>query len=257
MEPRLGPAIGALLKEARTAQALSLNDVQEALHVNLKYLQALENDDYGALPPGVYARGLIRQYAAFVGLDPTEILARYGRARPPEREVVRPALQPIDRPPLVSLKAIVTVLVVAVCIGLFGYLQAQYNSLSRSLDTSGAAVTPPALPTPGLLAQSQLLTPFPTGTPVPAPTATVAPTPIAGVMLEARTTDRTWLQVWVDGSSVLAETLPVGAARTFTARQGIRLRAGNAAGVQVSVNGVPQPSLGAPNQAVEATWTLG
>ena len=256
MEMGLGPSIGALLRRARSERALSLADIQQALRVSPKYLQALESDDYAGLPPGVYARALIRQYSAYLGLDPMELLARYGRARPLERDTVRPALPTLDRPPLVSLKAIVTVLIVASCVGLFAYLQAQYNSFARSVEAGGGGVTPPALPTQTGRSVSALLTPFPTATSIPPPTAAPTPTPVSGVVVEARTTERSWVQVWVDGVSVLAETLPSGTSRTFTARQGVRLRVGNAGGVEIAVNGVGQGPLGLRGQAAEAAWTL-
>ncbi|MBI4213960.1 MAG: DUF4115 domain-containing protein [Chloroflexi bacterium] len=257
MDAGLGPSIGALLRQARGEKALSLADVQQTLRVSQRYLQALEADDYAALPPGVYARALIRQYAALLGLDPTELLARYGRARPVERDIVRPALPAMDRPPIVSLKAIVTVLVVATGVGLFAYLQAQYNSLARSLEAGGGAVTAPALPTQTGRSVSALLTPFPTATSPPPPTSLPSPTPVTGLLLEARTTERSWVQVWVDGNPALAETLPSGTLRTFSGRQGIRLRVGNAAGIEISVNGVPQGPLGQRGQAAEATWIVG
>lgn len=254
-EPRFTPSVGEQLKRTRAELALSLADVQEALHIRQRHIQALETDDYAALPPSVYARALIRHYAEFLGLDPSQLLARYGQARPSERETVRPALPPLERPPLVSLKAIVTVLVVASCVGLFGYLQAQYNSFARSVELETGGVTPPALATPSSRSVSPLLTPFPTEMPAPPPTPAPSATAVSGVVLETRTLERSWVQVWVDGTSVLAETLPGGTARTFTGRQGIRLRVGNAAGVEVAVNGIPQGPLGSRGQAVEATWT--
>ncbi|MSQ23831.1 MAG: helix-turn-helix domain-containing protein [Chloroflexi bacterium] len=252
METGLSPSIGTLLKQARVVRALTINDIQDELRVRQRYLVALEADDLGALPPGVYARALIRQYAAFLGLDPFELLARYGRARPIERDSVRPSLPVLDRPPLVSLKAVVTVLVVASCIGLFVYLQAQYNSYTRSVD-NGGGVTQSALPT--TKGRSALLTPFPTAVIVP-PTAAALATPVSGLVVEARAIDRSWIEAWVDGSSAMAETLPGGSLRTFTGRHGIRLRVGNAGGVEVLVNGVSQGTLGQRGQAVEAAWTF-
>ena len=246
-----------MLRQTRAERALSLADVQQTLRVSQRYLQALEADDYAALPPGVYARALIRQYSAFLGLDSMDLLARYGRVRPVERDFVRPSLPSGDRPPLVSLKAIVTVLVIASCVGLFAYLQAQYNSYARSVvEAGGGAVTAPALPTQTGRSVSPLLTPFPTLTIPPLATSLPSPTPVSGVVLEARTTERSWIQVWVDGSPAFAETLPSGTLRTFTAKQGIRLRVGNAAGVDVLINGVPQTPLGSRGQAAEATWTV-
>src|SRR5262245_48762331 len=99
METGLGPSIGSLLRQARNERALSLADVQQALRVSPRYLQALGSDDYAGLPPCVYARALIRQYASYLGLDAMELLARYGKARPLERDTVRPALPSIERPP--------------------------------------------------------------------------------------------------------------------------------------------------------------
>jgi hypothetical protein len=62
------------------------------------------------------------------------------------------------------------------------------------------------------------------------------------------------MEVWVDGRSVMAETVQTGFTRSFTAEQQVRMRVGNAAGVQVVVNGATQGPLGGRGQAVDAFW---
>ena len=256
MDTGLSPSIGTVLRQARSERALSFADVQQALRVSQKYLQALESDDYAGLPPGVYARALIRQYAVYLGLDPQDLLVRFGRIRPAERDTVRPALPSPERTRTIPLRAVVGVVVAIFCVGVFGYLQAQYNSFARSVEAGGGGVTAPALPTQTGRSVSALLTPFPTATSLPAPSITPIPTPVSGVVVEARTTERSWIQAWVDGASVLAEIVPSGSSKTFAARQGVRLRVGNAGGVEIVVNGVGQGPLGARGQATEATWSL-
>ncbi len=69
--------LGNLLREAREARGLSLADAQEATRINSRYLQALEEGQYGSLPSQVHVRGYLRNYAKFLSLDPNPILSRF------------------------------------------------------------------------------------------------------------------------------------------------------------------------------------
>jgi hypothetical protein len=66
--------------------------------------------------------------------------------------------------------------------------------------------------------------------------------------------ERSWLQVWADNRPVFAENAPAGTTRTFTADEAIRMRVGNAGGVDVTVNGDHQGRLGSAGQALEVSW---
>lgn len=89
--------LGPWLRRTREARDLSLNEVEEALRIRKRYLQALEVGDYAALPGPIQARGFIRNYARFLQLSVEEALARY------EAEVVgrpfQPRMQSIDLRP--------------------------------------------------------------------------------------------------------------------------------------------------------------
>jgi len=69
--------LGHILREARETKGFSLEDVQEEIRINAKYLKSLEDGDYSALPTPVHVRGFLRNYARFLGLDPKPLLDRY------------------------------------------------------------------------------------------------------------------------------------------------------------------------------------
>jgi cytoskeleton protein RodZ len=248
------PTVGEILRRARLERRISLSEVESELHVRLRYLQALETDDYSVLPPSVYTRALVREYAKFLGLDPSQVLDRSVPMRPEDRNPIRPAIGPLDKPPIVSWKAISTVAVVAMCAGLFMYLYYQYSSFATSIGEIDQ--TPPLATAPSAAGRPipTVIAAFPTFTPTSAPQPTAPPTPIAGLVLEARLVDRSWVQVWVDDRSVVAENMPAGTTRSFTADRSIRMRVGNAGGVDVTVNGQNQGRLGTAGQQLEATW---
>lgn len=66
--------IGEVLREAREEQGLSLDDIQEITKIQKRYLVAIEQDDFHALPGRFYARAFIKEYAYAVGLDPEIVL---------------------------------------------------------------------------------------------------------------------------------------------------------------------------------------
>jgi cytoskeletal protein RodZ len=81
--PREAPAtFGDALRQARRARGLSLEDAERETHIPFKYLAALEDQEYGALPTPVYARGVLRAYARFLELDPEPLLAEFRPPRP-------------------------------------------------------------------------------------------------------------------------------------------------------------------------------
>lgn len=77
--------LGAILREERESQGLSLEEVRETTHINLRYLTAIENGDFSQLPGEVYRRGFLRSFAEAVGADPGDILARYEELRAAEK----------------------------------------------------------------------------------------------------------------------------------------------------------------------------
>lgn len=73
--------IGGLLRDAREAQGMTLEDVERVTKIRRRYLGAIENGDFSQVPGEVQLRGFMRNYAAAVGLDPGAIIGRYLESR--------------------------------------------------------------------------------------------------------------------------------------------------------------------------------
>lgn len=65
---------GPILREARLHKGLSLMEAQQATKIRQSFLAALEEDDYTILPPPVYVRGFIKNYATYLGLEGQEMV---------------------------------------------------------------------------------------------------------------------------------------------------------------------------------------
>lgn len=82
--------IGVLLKEAREEKGFTLDNIQEKTKIQKRYLVAIEQDDFSALPGKFYARAFIKEYAEAVDLDPEVVLANFKEEKDiPEEEPVK------------------------------------------------------------------------------------------------------------------------------------------------------------------------
>ena len=69
----MAESIGSTLKQRREARHLSIEQAAEQTRLRKYYLQALENDDLSAIPSMVQARGFLRIYTEFLGLNLDEL----------------------------------------------------------------------------------------------------------------------------------------------------------------------------------------
>ena len=70
-------SFGETLRRERELRQISLREISEATKINLRYLDALERDDFRHLPGGVFNKGFVRAYAQFVGIDPETMVTAY------------------------------------------------------------------------------------------------------------------------------------------------------------------------------------
>lgn len=73
----MAPTIGETLRKARTERGVELSEVERATKIRAKFLKAMEEDRWGALPAPVYARGFLDIYARYLGLDQQALLDEY------------------------------------------------------------------------------------------------------------------------------------------------------------------------------------
>ncbi len=104
--------IGSQLRAARESQNLTLEQVFKATRIKQPFLEAIEANQFQALPGPVQARGFVRSYANYLGLDGEHLASALDADRTPASDV-RPltpppvAQQPIVTPPPASTKPIV------------------------------------------------------------------------------------------------------------------------------------------------------
>jgi cytoskeleton protein RodZ len=86
---------GTMLREAREARRITLEEAAKKLHLSVKQIAALEQDDYKTLPGSTYVRGYLRSYSQLLGLPADRVLETYNKlVAPPE-----PIAPPVSTPP--------------------------------------------------------------------------------------------------------------------------------------------------------------
>lgn len=83
--------LGQRLKAAREAQKLTLEKAFQATRIRVTYLRALEDDDLSVMPSPVQARGYLRNYAEYLGLNLDQLLEEVRASQKNAREVIPPA----------------------------------------------------------------------------------------------------------------------------------------------------------------------
>lgn len=71
--------LGARLVRAREARGLTLEDAERDTRISRRYLQALESEQFEVIPAPVYARGFLRSYSQYLGLDAKTMLELFPR----------------------------------------------------------------------------------------------------------------------------------------------------------------------------------
>ena len=102
MNARAGLASpGLLLRGAREARGLSIEEVADRLRLNVALVLAMEEDRLGLLGPPVFARGHVRNYATLVGASEREVMEAFEAGEVPEPTFL-PAL---DRTPVIRRRS--------------------------------------------------------------------------------------------------------------------------------------------------------
>jgi cytoskeletal protein RodZ len=88
---------GVLLKEARIQKHITLEDVEVHTKIRKKFLEAIENDTYALLPSMSYAKGFVKNYAEYLGMNSEVVMAFFRRQN---AEISRSSLLPkgVDEP---------------------------------------------------------------------------------------------------------------------------------------------------------------
>jgi cytoskeletal protein RodZ len=139
--------VGDRLRDARELRGLDLYRVERDTKIRHKFLEALEAGEYAELPGDVYARGFLRNYASYLGLDADEIVDEWRTESGPQAggTSLLAAPQPIVLPRRglflqTSHFILIGVVVVVATIGIyFGYQLTRWLSYPTLKVTSPVA----------------------------------------------------------------------------------------------------------------------
>lgn len=99
-------ALATILQRRREQLEITLSEAEQATRIRSKYIEAIETGDYDTLKDDVYARGYVKNYADYLGLDPKPILKMYDAERAGQREMKRQSIKQNRRPIQLGLKPI-------------------------------------------------------------------------------------------------------------------------------------------------------
>ncbi len=272
--------IGARLQRQRQLLGLSLDDVERHTHLRRHYLKALEFGDLENLPSPVQGRGMLSNYAAFLGMDPEPLLLRFAEAlqaqlavrqaaRPPAPErtpAPGPRLPaPLDRifsgEMLVVLFSVIflTAFVIWAAIRIFAMQTQEQPSptapsiasvlLADPTETPTATPRPPSPTAPAVIPATPIL-------PEGALQVTAPPGSSSQVQVYITIRQRAWMRVTVDGEIEFEGRVQPGTAYQYVGDETVEILTGNGAGLQIFFNQQDLGPLGFSGQVVNRIYSL-
>lgn len=124
--------IGEILKKARLEKKLEFEEIEKTLKIRKKFLTALEENAWDKLPSLPYIKGFLRNYSAYLGLKPEEMVAIFRRQfQEKDKTKLLPSglTNPINEPVFhITPKLTVTFVISIFLLLFFGYLFLQYKT---------------------------------------------------------------------------------------------------------------------------------
>jgi cytoskeleton protein RodZ len=239
--------IGQLLKNSREEKGITVADVAKGLFITKRIIGAIESGDWDDLPPPVYVKAFVTQYAALLHIaDAVEAELALTVSQPlPEAQRVTTAMLNEGAPkPRGPAKKIIAGTAIAGIVVVFFIVR---NVSKSTLDAPPVGTTPvtPSVeePVPAPSVQTAPVTPPVQSTSVPSVEPTPAPVQEQGrpVPEEKKLTilchERTWVRIVIDGEERKEFMLNPKDAVMLSARERFDLVIGNAGGVALLYNG--------------------
>ena len=234
--------VGAKLRQERIGRGFTIADIARETRIPSRYLEAIEADNYESLPGLVFARNFVRQFAQALDFDPDPLIAELPKLDESTIRLPDPPARPrssyqTDR----RLHSGVWLGLAAVAaIGAWFHF-------NRSVPPSAAPVARTTLAAQAAPAPQ-----------TPPPSAVIPePAPSAAVQVVITAHQPAWVQVSADGKNTFTGTLQPDESKQISAAEQVKLVAGNAGGLTVSLNGKTLQSLGSIGQVRVLRLTAG
>jgi len=235
-------SLGQELKRERELRGISLREIAESTRINLRFLQALEEDKLNVIPGPFFVRAILRSYAKSIGIDEHQVLNKYQEmytfkeqlqyGESPERPRPRPR-------PLSQLFIRKRVRIAALAGAIIGLGLALIYILLLAPEKKRPVPAKSAQPVAQVEAPKQ----------IPPPEPQPVAEEIQGLRLEMLFIEETWLHIYADGQSVWDGNKYKGESLEVRAEREVRLNIGNAGGPDLTINGQKAKPFG-PSGAV-------
>src|SRR5215203_1691126 len=275
--------IGRYLEQTRKERGLSLEEVEQATKIRKRYLTGLEREDYTILPDAVYARGFLKTYANYLGLDGEALAHQPKSARKPRRErgidynmmhesgFEKPLLTPSGlagaRKRRISTSAIVTFLVALLALAaVIGVLYFVGRGVQASKEGDPSSGAPPRQEqqkvsvkekAPGA-GQAEEAAATGEGSPGDRrPTGGERSTPPGTLQVSVNVRERpSWILIRADGSVAYEQVARPGFSERIEAERQLYIKSGDAGAVLVEINGQDAGTLGPAGEIVAKNYSL-
>jgi cytoskeletal protein RodZ len=267
--------IGERLRAARESKGMSIGDIARRTFIQLKFLQAIDRDDFAAIPES-HRRLFVREYAKVVGVDANQVLSLFEETVVPEPAVAAAPEQPTSKPsrsdssqqtastaapvseserreyseilrrlsagkgvklsgPNTSSWLIGIALILLILSALYYMLFVHDKSDTPAQVTTSDTTN----------SQAEILS----GDSTPAAATPVERDPDDSLTLEGRASSNVWFSIVMDGKRSDTGTLDSGESRTWRAAETFKLSLGNAGGLELTLNDSLLGALG-PRQSI-------
>ena len=283
--------IGRRLQNQRELLGLTQDDVVRYTHLRRHYLQALESGRLDDLPSPVQGRGMLDNYASFLGMEAEPLLLRFAeglQARLTVRQVAArgdPTTRPITTPrrqrplPAPLRRLLSPDILIGVTFAIFLVVFVVWGAI-RIFAVNTAQVPMPTAPSIAeVLLATATPSPAPTGldsTDGGAETPTLAPEPVIlpdgsgadatavfiiptaggpGVQVYVTISQRAWLRALVDGKVEYEGRVLPGSAYPFVGASRVEILTSNGAALQVFFNGQDMGVSGDFGEVIDRIYT--
>ena len=285
-ENKIEKSAGLFLKETRVAKNLSLEEVSKHTRIHPNILKSIEQDDYKNLG-GVYAKGFLKLYAEYLGLDKDDIIRRFQsfslaseapsgrRVRIPgdEQHIKTPSFfssvsKAFDIFKKINFKFIGGLVVVLVISWGIVWLARHHKpthraikkeevskaSFNRKGSVGARTILLKGVPKEGITLKTAELKGEPLSKPLAGVVAVKENIPTQTpekIILVIRAKDKCWLVVRVDGKVEFQGMLDKKNTGTWQANDKIELAVGNAGNIELELNGKLLQKIGRPRQSLK------
>lgn len=249
------PTPGELLRAARAERNLSIQQIADDLHLDVRVVEAIESNNFALLGPPVYSRGHLRKYATLVGLTPEVVISHYEMLTdvpivpaPIPASVVSPP--PPERMSFRKpLRVVAGIAAAALVLWVAGWVLNRLDSdATPTFEPEAVDATPAVVEAPAATAPEAMPTETETTTLPSEKRPLTAESPVANagndVTMRLRFTEPSWVEIYdATDRRLLYGIGQAGQTRTLAGQPPLRVTLGLASAVAMEVNdrAVPVP----------------